>query len=113
MKMLRMVLRHYYIVKRLSAASQCFVQEALVKAHQAHVIDGKVVDTVHAADGKVVDTVHAADGKVADTVGDKVVGKRPIVQVKQEVNYRQQSVVEEGSSLLLLMYTCQSLGAID
>ena len=102
MKMLRMVLRHYYIVKRLSAASQCFVQEALVKAHQAHVIDGKVVDTVH-----------AADGKVADTVGDKAAGKRPVVQVKQEVNYRQHSVVEEGSSLLLLMYTCQSLGAID
>ena len=44
------------------------IGEIIVKAHQAHVTDGKVVDTVH-----------AADGKVADTVGDKAAGKRPIV----------------------------------
>ena len=73
-----------------------------MKAHQ-----------VHAADGKVPDTAHATDGKVAETVGDKAASQRPIVQVKQEVNYSQHSVVEEGSSLLLFMYMCQSLGAID
>ena len=39
-----------------------------MKAHQAHVTDGKVADTVH-----------VADGKVADTVGNKAAGKRPIV----------------------------------
>ena len=38
-----------------------------MKAHQAHVTDGKVADTAH-----------AVDGKVADTIGDKAVGKRPV-----------------------------------